>query len=127
MKTLRNNFTTPKQSKQLINLGVPKNSADCYYYDWAWHEDGEFYGRGIQICDYGFLYENMSNKCQIFPCWSVGRLIEIILLCCISNEPSIVFKKSLCGISKYKTIEWCIKVLNDNLRDNFIDFNRFRF
>ena len=30
MKKLQNNFTTPEQSKRLLELGVPADSADCY-------------------------------------------------------------------------------------------------
>ena len=32
MKNLQNNFTIPAQSKRLLELGVPADSAD-YYYD----------------------------------------------------------------------------------------------
>lgn len=31
IKKLQNNYTTPKQSKRLLELGVPADSADCYY------------------------------------------------------------------------------------------------
>jgi hypothetical protein len=30
MKKLQNNFTTPEQSKRLLELGVPADSADLY-------------------------------------------------------------------------------------------------
>ena len=30
IKKLQNNFTTPEQSKRLLELGVPADSADCY-------------------------------------------------------------------------------------------------
>jgi hypothetical protein len=29
MRKLQNNFTTPEQSKRLLELGVPVDSADC--------------------------------------------------------------------------------------------------
>lgn len=29
MSKLQNNFTTPEQSKRLLELGVPADSADC--------------------------------------------------------------------------------------------------
>ena len=35
MKTLQNNFTTPEQSKKLLELGVPIDSADMFYNN-AW-------------------------------------------------------------------------------------------
>lgn len=31
MKKLQNNFTTPEQSKRLLELDVPADSADCYF------------------------------------------------------------------------------------------------
>lgn len=31
MKTLQNNFTTPEQSKRLLEVGVPADSADFYW------------------------------------------------------------------------------------------------
>ena len=31
MKTLQNNFTTPEQSKRMLELGVPADSADMVY------------------------------------------------------------------------------------------------
>ena len=74
MKKLQNNFTTPEQSKRLLELGVPADSADLYFpsfengdksqphllYEWS-------YSKRVPI-GYEKLY---------LPCWSVGRLIEI--------------------------------------------------
>ena len=31
MKKLQCNFTTPEQSKRLLELGVPADSADCFH------------------------------------------------------------------------------------------------
>lgn len=33
MSKLQNNFTTPEQSKRLLELGVPADSADCFWFD----------------------------------------------------------------------------------------------
>ena len=41
MKQLQNNFTTPEQSKRLLELGVPANSADCYLTKFGIDEDWE--------------------------------------------------------------------------------------
>ena len=82
MKKLQNNFTTLEQSKRLLELGVPADSADmlieCYWCDghngmWRYkigsHEifrDRKLIGEGVGA---------------IRPCWSVGRLIEIYEIC----------------------------------------------
>lgn len=67
MKKLQNNLTTPEQSKRLLELGVPADSADCYY------------TRTSPMPHVRAEYTRIPNRCT--PCWSVGRLIEIELLC----------------------------------------------
>ena len=42
---LQNNFTTPEQSKRLLELGVPADSADCYIYTYD----------GVKISEIGIL------------------------------------------------------------------------
>lgn len=75
MKKLQNDFTTPEQSKQLLELGVPANSANCCLrriltdggYCEVWIVDVfDFIG---QIHD------------DYLPCWSGCRLMEIIAEC----------------------------------------------
>lgn len=70
MKTLQSNFTTPEQSKRLLELGVPEWTADCFY-------KLDLYSFKTEMC---FTKED-SLLHHYTPCWSVGRLIEIILLC----------------------------------------------
>lgn len=70
MKTLQNNFTTPEQSKRLLELGVPADSADCYH-----GKDNK-----IHIFD-GSIPKKLAYVVNCVPCWSVGRLIEIIFVC----------------------------------------------
>jgi hypothetical protein len=77
MKTLQKNYTTAEQSKRLLDLGVPADSADCW----------------IAICGYEiptFLevpYSEQMKRLVLLeptecsPCWSVGRLIEIAFIC----------------------------------------------
>ena len=75
MKTLQRNFTTPEQSKRLLELGLPADSADLMYdiseieretYDFPTFVYGRFsrYTDGLYV-----------------PCWSVGRLIAIFETC----------------------------------------------
>lgn len=82
MKKLQINFTTPEQSKRLLELGVPANSADCYY---TQEEiEGNMYWFDLHI-----KREYKPHTClhpstiwgEILPCWSVGQLMEIYRLC----------------------------------------------
>ena len=84
MKKLQNNFTTTEQSKRLLELGVPADSADCYYDSWG----------QIQWRQLNDLYHDFFQKYNYYtPCWSVGRLIEIYLLCAELKKPQMIFIK----------------------------------
>ena len=82
MKKLQNNFTTPEQSPRRLELGVPADSADCVlrrilsdcWYAEYWVID-VFNFIGIVHDDY-------------MPCWSIGRLIEIMGICYEFELPS---------------------------------------
>lgn len=76
MSKLQNNFTTPGQSKRLLELGVPADSADCIYYDKGLSPSTLIGYKGNQ-----FLYSEMKESEDYIPCWSVGRLMEIFHIC----------------------------------------------
>lgn len=80
MKKLQSNFTTPEQSKLLLELGVPADSADCY--NTTKHigkiPDGMTYKNVWQMS----VWRNKNGShIEMYPCWSVGRLIEIAKIC----------------------------------------------
>ena len=73
---LQNNFTTPEQSKRLLELGVPEDSADFVRFkDYSYPE--------ILRTKYSEYIEHLTftEQKEYTPCWSFGRLIEIIALC----------------------------------------------
>ena len=72
MKMLQNNFTTPEQSKRLLKLGVPEWAADCVT---------SIYGGSTFFVQERQLLRRCIDSNNYIPCWSVGRLIEIFLLC----------------------------------------------
>lgn len=76
MKKLQNNFTTPEQSKRLLELGVPADSADCCLRRVL--TDGGYCETWIvDVFDFiGQIHDDY------LPCWSVGRLIEIYNITC---------------------------------------------
>lgn len=88
MKKFQNNFTTTEQSKRLLELGVPADSADCFWFDERdlmflkdeLYSDEAKDGEWVRATDY-------------LPCWSVGRLIEIYLLCAELKKPQMIFIK----------------------------------
>ena len=77
IKKLQNNFTTPEQSKLLLKLGVPADSANCYLTRFGIDEKWE-----VKVL-HNMMYSEtrMTNQNFCLPCWSVGRLIEIINIC----------------------------------------------
>ena len=85
IKKLQNNFTTPEQSKRLLELGVPADSADCVLENLNTAENNfqsEYYTRWI--IEKRHVKEDIfceRNEGIFLPCWSVGRLIEIYNTC----------------------------------------------
>lgn len=76
MGKLQNNFTTPKQSKLLLQLGVPAESADCIFTRFS--RDEKWKRRFIEDIVSTQLFCNLDFY---LPCWSVGRLMEIFDKC----------------------------------------------
>lgn len=74
MNELQKDYTTPEQSKRLLELGIPIESANivCYHTPDSLH-DPYFITEKRQI-------ENLKSGKGV-PCLSVGRLIEIIKIC----------------------------------------------
>ena len=89
IKKLQNNYTTPEQSKRLLELGVPADSADCYYSHYIktyihslyteilWHRPRFI----TKDNDPNWNAVLMDGTQTYLPCWSVGRLIEIYEIC----------------------------------------------
>ena len=112
IKKLQNNFTTPEQSKRLLELGLPADSADCYYvrpfgnliynktpminYDFRpYKEESQLYGADSKR---NGKYSTTS------PCWSVGRLMEIAHIC---SDSTLSYKEEAEEIMKFKEEHKC--------------------
>lgn len=86
MKKFQNDFTTPEQSKRLLELGVPADSANCWIC--IDKSDSTYKIKVFHSHNYSYIenyYNEMNRKeemyIDILPCWSVGRLIEIYHIC----------------------------------------------
>lgn len=115
MKQLQNNFTSPEQSKRLLELGLPADSADCYYEAIGFNQG---YEHTPQICTNGKFRINIID----LPCWSVGRLIEITTICREWFEGqkyhSFVFQKDISPLEKI------IEKIETAARMNQLDFSK---
>ena len=118
MINLQNNFTTPEQSKRLLEFGVPADSADCYLLRTRTKGDtfivkvlhGEIYSK----------IDKFTNMLEYLPCWSVGRLIEIFELCTSSKFERIKTKYSV-----LTDILWQIEIYVTETSKGFcIDFSK---
>ena len=115
MKKLQNNFTTVEQSKILLELGVPADSADCYLTRFGIDEDWKV--RVLNNVKYSEIA--ISNQKYCLPCWSVGRLIEILGICAGMEHID------------FETIAWVqgewseklVRIIMDMVRYNIIDFS----
>lgn len=67
--TTQHNYTSPEQSKRLLELGLPTESADCYY--------DQFSKLGFR-CEEDYSYNFFDENFMFIPCWSVGQLIDIL-------------------------------------------------
>lgn len=101
IKKLQNNYTTPEQSKRLLELGVPADSADCYHVVKN-NFTAILHNEAYSVCEEKMIkvsktaYREEMNRGDILPCWSVGRLIEIITICCnhYSGNNDIIFNQA---------------------------------
>ena len=108
MVKLQNNFTTTEQSKRLLELGVPADSADCYY---------------SQTCRTIVIVDEQINRKEfykaILPIWSVGRLIEICKIC----EPKKYYEE-LCEELQWSQ-NYCVVIISHIIANlPIIDFSK---
>ena len=68
IKKLHSTYTTPEQARRLLDLGLPADTADCYY---------DTYGH-IQKLPDNLTFDYLHSKgIAGIPCWSAGQLIQI--------------------------------------------------
>lgn len=122
MKTLQYNFTTPKQSERLLRLGVPANSADCHYLSLG-KNTFNFGSPHYNYKPYSSLSEvDFCELYTLYPCWSVGRLIEIYLTCALECDPYDDFYTEtpslhLMAFDKDRLIEEVIEIMSEDEMD----------
>ena len=111
MKTLQNDFTTPEQSKRLLELGVPAESANCYYTEILWHRPRFITEDTIP----NWNARLMDGTQKYLPCWSAGRLMEIY---------GIGMGVEGFFYCKGNFIDEAIRRIEGSVKDNLIDFSK---
>ena len=110
MKTLQNNFTTPEQSKRLLELGVPADSADCMNFG-----NADIFQIPFQrpFSEHLELHVQDGLRKMYTPCWSVGRLMEIFDICC--EDRLVDDWEQFDEISPFNYIDYIIVRFEDNI------------
>ena len=110
---LQKDYTTPEQSKRLLELGVPVDSADCYYDSWR-----QIQWRQLKDLDHDFFQKYNHYT----PCWTVGRLITISRVCSTLHE-------NVYSFSFYKdtedNVEWAIRFIESGVKTGNMDFSKW--
>lgn len=128
MKKLQEDHTTPEQSKRLLELGVPKDSANLYnviptgYIGFC--RDKTFSEIRNEIISVSRTkYHPIYTKDDIIPCWSVGRLIEIYIICIehYTGDKRLIFGQYTVRLGMIDCIIAAIEVGCD---DGDIDFSK---
>ena len=109
MSKPQSDFTTPEQSKRLLELGVPADSANCFY---------DHYKK-LEIRTYGQLDSGFFETYSKFIlCWSVGQLIEIYDTCLPDND-------DWPNYFKYgNLLEYVIDCIDVAIEKELIDFSK---
>lgn len=110
MKKLQNNFTTPEQSKRLLELGVPADSADCVWYNPYYDGDRP---ELAEISVWKGKYPQRVDEYTL-PCWSVGRMIEIFIIC----TPYVEIRL------RTRLVEQLIASYEDEIKQDIMDFSK---
>lgn len=96
MPEFEQTYTNREESKKLLELGLPIDTSDCYYY-----EDGFDAVPIFWTVRAG--YRNWDDKT---PCWTVGRLIQIYSKVTHLMSPNLsnlgTLNDMICEISKQK-------------------------
>ena len=113
---LHNNFTTLEQSKKLLEMGVPTWTADCFHTTDLQHNPIEDATPAIITYQLD-THEIVWDKVYGFPCWSVGRLIELYCL-----ATGVEYTKI--GISEISLTELMIKLIEVAVKLKTFDFSK---
>jgi hypothetical protein len=115
MEKLQNNFTTLEQSKRLLAMGIPANTADLYY---ERHSEIKFERLNIRLNKIELADDFFEKHSLYKPHWSVGRLNEIFKIC--SDDHVEIYDFDLEGTQ----IERAMQAFENYVEYNWLDFSK---
>ena len=127
MRTLQNNFTTPEQSRRLMELGLPADSAECIIASYEGHIKRSIFSTELPtysifmaaVRETPSIRRAINQHENYIPCWSVGRVGEIYLTCIDEAVYPDIFSPA------YFKGDVCEKLVNDLCNNRHIlDFSK---
>lgn len=126
-----NAYTTIEQSKQLIEVGLNTDTADMYTYGSKFFGALSCFNNQTIVGNYSLL----ENKDDVYPCWSLAALLNIIdsngLIYDISNDKNREFKVLIYNadyvdqeIKFYHTEHTIVDTIIWLLENNYIKSNK---
>lgn len=120
MKTPKNLYTTPEQSKRLLEIGVPADTADCYMMP-------IFYTVWVRSRKEEKRSDWFDSKYHI-PCWSAATLMWIYTKCKANAEWDIHIALSDFECDR-GMCELIVEIMEDfvsrrRFGENLIDFSK---
>jgi hypothetical protein len=120
MKQLQRHFTTQEQSKKLLEIGLPADTADCFYINDGYTPNvrDELYERNTGH-KFPFSEEGFT------PCWSVGRLMEIIDICdTLDTSEEYPTTKQVMDKRKMSYVEYMVGTIENMTKLREVDFSK---
>ena len=130
IKKLQHGFTNPIQSRRLLELGVPADSADCAYrgphMPITILSPNELYSEHEkEIHDLETKRDRREGRFQICePCWTVGRLMEIYDICFPDNGDWPNTQKWYKYTKTYNLLKYAIDCIEVAVEKEYIDFSK---
>ena len=118
-------FTTQEHSKTLLELGVPRDTADFKYVPQRTFNSYFLADPADGLDDSKVFYPNEPtfNGTGIreydIPCWSIGRLFQILSIC--YDHPRCTY---VIDMSMFPDMESMIGDIEYNVKNGMVDFSK---
>lgn len=124
MKEFQKDHTTPEQSKRLLELGIPAESANCCYPE-------THLGERVKTANYVHVLGDGERILgdKAIPCWSALRLMEIIDICALgeNSDPNTEeYPSTIKVMNKLHIpyVEYLVKSIERAVQLGIIDFSK---